>query len=60
MLPREAYGLIQCKQRYSTQAEMQAVAKGIGIGICWCWTGFIRPEWARRTSSLRPGLTRRR
>jgi alpha-D-xyloside xylohydrolase len=28
MLPKGAYGLIQCKQRYSTQAEMLAVAKG--------------------------------
>ena len=28
MLPKWAYGLIQCKQRYSTQAEMLAVAKG--------------------------------
>jgi alpha-D-xyloside xylohydrolase len=28
MLPKAAYGLIQCKQRYSTQAEMLAVAKG--------------------------------
>ncbi len=28
MLPKWAYGLIQCKQRYTTQAEMLAVAKG--------------------------------
>jgi alpha-D-xyloside xylohydrolase len=28
MLPKWAYGLIQCKQRYSTQAEMLAVARG--------------------------------
>ncbi len=28
MLPKAAYGLIQCKQRYSTQAEVLAVAKG--------------------------------
>jgi alpha-D-xyloside xylohydrolase len=28
MLPKWAYGLIQCKQRYSSQAEMLAVAKG--------------------------------
>jgi alpha-D-xyloside xylohydrolase len=28
MLPKAAYGLIQCKQRYSTQEEMLAVAKG--------------------------------
>lgn len=28
MLPKWAYGLIQCKQRYSTQAEMLEVAKG--------------------------------
>ena len=28
MLPKGAYGLIQCKQRYSTQEEMLAVAKG--------------------------------
>lgn len=28
MLPKGAYGLIQCKQRYSSQAEMLAVAKG--------------------------------
>ncbi len=28
MLPKAAYGLIQCKQRYSTQAEVHAVAKG--------------------------------
>ena len=28
MLPKGAYGLIQCKQRYTTQAEMLAVAKG--------------------------------
>ncbi len=28
MLPKAAYGLIQCKQRYVTQAEMLAVAKG--------------------------------
>ncbi len=28
MLPKSAYGLIQSKQRYSTQAEVLAVAKG--------------------------------
>ncbi len=28
MLPRSAYGFIQCKQRYSTQAELLAVARG--------------------------------
>ncbi len=28
MLPKGAYGFIQCKQRYVTQAEMLAVAKG--------------------------------
>ena len=28
MLPKAAYGFIQCKQRYSTQAEVLAVAKG--------------------------------
>jgi alpha-D-xyloside xylohydrolase len=28
MLPKWAYGLIQCKQRYRTQEEMLAVAKG--------------------------------
>lgn len=28
MLPRSAYGYIQCKQRYSSQAELMAVAKG--------------------------------
>jgi alpha-D-xyloside xylohydrolase len=28
MLPKWAYGLIQCKQRYTTQEEMLAVAKG--------------------------------
>ena len=28
MLPKWAYGLIQCKQRYTTQAEMLEVAKG--------------------------------
>ena len=28
MLPKWAYGLIQCKQRYSTQAEMLSVARG--------------------------------
>lgn len=28
MLPKWAYGLIQCKQRYTTQAEMLSVAKG--------------------------------
>jgi alpha-D-xyloside xylohydrolase len=28
MLPKWAYGLIQCKQRYQSQAEMLAVAKG--------------------------------
>lgn len=28
MLPKWAYGLIQCKQRYSSQDEMLAVAKG--------------------------------
>ncbi len=28
LLPRYAYGFIQCKQRYSTQAEVMAVAKG--------------------------------
>jgi alpha-D-xyloside xylohydrolase len=28
MLPKSAYGFIQCKQRYSTQAEVLAVAKG--------------------------------
>jgi alpha-D-xyloside xylohydrolase len=28
LLPKWAYGLIQCKQRYSSQAEMLAVAKG--------------------------------
>jgi len=28
MLPKAAYGYIQCKQRYSTQAEVMAVANG--------------------------------
>ncbi len=28
MLPKWAYGLIQCKQRYTTQEEMLSVAKG--------------------------------
>ena len=28
MLPKSAYGFIQCKQRYRTQAEVLAVAKG--------------------------------
>ncbi len=28
MLPKAAYGFIQCKQRYSTQAEVLSVAKG--------------------------------
>ena len=28
MLPKSAYGYIQCKQRYSSQAELMAVAKG--------------------------------
>jgi alpha-D-xyloside xylohydrolase len=28
MLPKAAYGYIQCKQRYSTQAEVMAVAQG--------------------------------
>jgi alpha-D-xyloside xylohydrolase len=28
LLPRSAFGYIQCKQRYSTQAELLAVAKG--------------------------------
>jgi alpha-D-xyloside xylohydrolase len=28
MLPKAAYGFIQCKQRYTTQAEVLAVAKG--------------------------------
>jgi alpha-D-xyloside xylohydrolase len=28
LLPKGAYGFIQCKQRYSTQAEVLAVAKG--------------------------------
>jgi alpha-D-xyloside xylohydrolase len=28
MLPKAAYGFIQCKQRYSTQGEVMAVAKG--------------------------------
>jgi alpha-D-xyloside xylohydrolase len=28
MLPKSAYGYIQCKQRYSTQAELMAVAQG--------------------------------
>ena len=28
MLPKSAYGYIQCKQRYSSQTELMAVAKG--------------------------------
>ena len=28
MLPKSAYGYIQCKQRYASQAELMAVAKG--------------------------------
>ena len=28
MLPKSAYGYIQCKQRYTSQAEMMAVAQG--------------------------------
>jgi alpha-D-xyloside xylohydrolase len=28
MLPKSAYGYIQCKQRYSTQAELMEVARG--------------------------------
>ena len=28
MLPKSAYGYIQCKQRYTSQAELMAVAQG--------------------------------
>ena len=28
MLPKSAYGYIQCKQRYASQEELMAVAKG--------------------------------
>ena len=29
MLPKSAYGYIQCKQRYATQEEVLAVAQGL-------------------------------
>jgi len=34
MLPKAAYGFIQCKQRYSSQAEVLAVAKGYRTVTC--------------------------
>jgi hypothetical protein len=57
MLPKGAYGLIQCKQRYSTQEEMLAVAKGyrdrhLPIDILEL-IGFITP--GSMTSSKRRG-----
>jgi alpha-D-xyloside xylohydrolase len=33
MLPKAAYGYIQCKQRYASQDEVLAVAKGTVNGI---------------------------
>jgi alpha-D-xyloside xylohydrolase len=59
MLPKWAYGLIQCKQRYQSQAEMLAVAKGYRerhlpidmLVLDWFYyTGmgqmdFIKDEW---------------
>jgi len=39
MLPKSTYGYIQCKQRYTSQAELMAVAKDIATGSCrrMCW-----------------------
>jgi alpha-D-xyloside xylohydrolase len=59
MLPKWAYGLLQCKQRYSSQAEMLAVAKGYRerhlpidmIVLDWFYytsmgqMDFIKSEW---------------
>jgi len=33
MLPKAAYGFIQCKQRYSSQDEVLGVAKATATGI---------------------------
>ena len=63
MLPKAAYGFIQCKQRYSTQDEVLAVAKGyrerhlpadVIVVI-----GFTTPRWDRWIWSRPIGLTRR-
>ena len=50
MLPKAAYGFIQCKQRYRTQDEVLAVAKATANGICllmssW-WTGSLLQDGA--------------
>jgi alpha-D-xyloside xylohydrolase len=34
MLPKSAYGYIQCKQRYSSQAELMGWRRDIATGIC--------------------------
>ena len=35
MLPKAAYGYIQCKQRYASQDEVLAVAKGYRTEVAW-------------------------
>jgi len=62
MLPKAAYGFIQCKQRYSTQDEVLAVLKATASGTCrpmslW-WIGFTTPRWDRWIWSLPIGLIR--
>ena len=53
MLPKSAYGYIQCKQRYSSQEELMGVAKGyrdrhLPIDTSSS-TGSTTPKWARWT-----------
>ncbi len=54
MLPKAAYGYIQCKQRYRARTKCSPSPKAIATGICpptsWSSTGSTTQRWARWTS----------
>ncbi len=64
MLPKAAYGYIQCKQRYASQEELLALPRAIATAICppmcWWWTGSTTPRWGRWISTRSSGPIRRR
>ena len=51
MLPKAAYGYIQCKQRYSRRTKSWPSPRAIAIAIfpptSWSWTGSTTRRWAR-------------
>ena len=60
LLPKAAYGYIQCKQRYSSRMNCWPWPGDIASAICppisWWWTGSITQKWARWILFRKSGL----